>query len=183
VRERKLRAELVAAGARMARLGLVRGSEGNFSARLDGESFLVSPRGRPKGALQGWELLRAPLLGPLPPAASSEAAMHQAILARHVRLGAVLHAHPPAVLQLLQVGGKLDAGVLRETAGILVPQVLPDLTPGSAQLAAAAAEAAAEANALLLPRHGAVVVGAGVAEALALLEALELAASVCLVSR
>jgi L-fuculose-phosphate aldolase len=109
--------------------------------------------------------------------------MHQAILARHVRVGAVLHAHPPAVLQLLQVGGKLDAGVLRETAGILVPQVLPDLTPGSAQLAAAAAEAAAEANALLLPRHGAVVVGAGVAEALALLEALELAASVCLVSR
>jgi len=181
VKERKLRAELVAAGARLARLGLVRGNEGNFSARLDQTSFLLSPRGRFKGALQAWELVRAPLAGPLPPEASSEGLLHQTILASHDQVGAVLHAHPPAVLRLLRLGRRLDAQVLRETSATLVPSVLEDLPPGSWELAMAAAQAVGESNALLLPRHGAVVVGAGVGETLALLEALELAASLCLV--
>lgn len=177
-REARLRAELVAAGERLYRAGLLRAGEGNFSARLDGASFLVTPRSRPKGYLQAWELVRAPLSGPLPPEASSEARLHQAILRTHPGVAAVVHAHPPCVLRQLRVGTALDPKGLKEAAELRLA-VLPDVPPGSPELAEAAAAAVVRAEVLLLPGHGAVAVGASVSEALWRLETVELLALVC----
>lgn len=171
--EWRLRAELVALGARLERQGLVRACQGNFSGRLDEESFLISPRGRRKGTLRTWELVRAPLRGKLPPEASSEALLHQQILAQHQHAFAVIHAHPPWVLALLSRGETPDVTQLWETAGVRL-KLLPDIAPATVALAQKAAEAASFANTLLLPRHGLVVVGKGTQEAMDLLETLEL---------
>lgn len=171
--EWRLRAELVAVGVRLDRQRLVRAWEGNFSARLDEESFLISPRGRRKGALSAWELVRAPLRGELPPGASSEGLLHQQILAQHQHAWWVIHAHPPWVLALLSLAKTPDVTQLWETANVSL-RLLPDLAPGTVELARHVAEAASSANALLLPRHGLVVVGKESQEAMALLETLEL---------
>lgn len=171
--EWRLRAELVAIGARLDRKGLVRGGEGNFSAKLDEETFLISPRGRRKGTLTAWELVRSPLRGKLPPEASSEALLHQEILAQHQHASWVVHAHPPWVLALLSMTKAPDTSQLWETAGVSL-RLLPDLAPGTVELARKAGEAAFQANTLLLPRHGLVVVGKRSQEVMALLETLEL---------
>lgn len=177
-REAKLRAELVAVGERLDRAGLVHAGEGNFSARLDGDSFLITPRSRTKGHLHAWELVRALLVGALPPEASSEGRLHQAILRTHPGVAAVVHAHPPRLLRQLRMGTALDPKGLKEAAELRLA-VLPDLPPGSAELAEAAAEAVAVADVLLLPGHGAVAVGGSVREALWRLETVELVAWVC----
>lgn len=176
-REAKLRAELVAAGERLYRAGLLRAGEGNFSARLDAVTFLLTPRGCNKGHLQCWELLRVPLAGDLPAQASSEGLLHQAILRAHARVQAVLHAHPPWVLRALGGGQVPETSALKE-AGDLHLVLLPDLPPGSPALAEAAATAVARGNVLLLPGHGVVAVGTTVDEALWRLETTELAAFV-----
>lgn len=175
--EAKLRAQLVAAGERLYRAGLLRAGEGNFSARLDAETFLLSPRGCNKGYLQSWELVRVPVAGALPAQASSEGLLHQAILRTHPSVGAVLHAHPPWVLRALVSGQMLQPLALKES-GSLRLVVLPDLPPGSQALAEAAAAALARGNVLLLPGHGVVAVGASVQEALWRLETTELVAFV-----
>ena len=59
--ERQLRRALVAAGRRLARLGLVAGTEGNLSARLDEEHILVTPSGVAKGELDTEEIVRVAL--------------------------------------------------------------------------------------------------------------------------
>lgn len=180
LREQRLRAELVAAGARLARLRLIRAREGNLSARLDATSFLLTPRGRDKGTLLPWELVQVPLEGPLPTEASSEGLMHQGVLREHPQVGAVVHAHPPATLQLLFRRRGPEVGCLREAEATLRWVLLPDLPAGSAALAEAVAQAVNQANAVLLPRHGAVVVAASAGEAVELLEVLELAAQLTL---
>jgi len=182
-REWKGRAELVAVGARMARLGLVRAGEGNFSLRLDRESFLLTPRGVEKGHLAPWQLLRVSLQGPLPAEASSEGLLHQRVLQRHPQVGAVVHAHPEALLALLHQGKTPDPRLLREAESSLHLATLPDLPPGSRELAEAAAEAADKANVLLLPRHGAVALGPQALDALHLLEVLELLARMLLAQK
>lgn len=177
-REGRLRAELVAVGERLYRAGLVRAGEGNFSARLDEASFLLTPRGCTKGFLHAWQLVRAPLVGELPEQASSEGLLHQAILRAHPTVAAVLHAHPPLVLRALFAGQTLQPSVLKE-AETLRLEVLPDFPPGSQALAQAAAAAVARGNVLLLPGHGVVAVGSSVTEALWRLETTELLAAVC----
>ncbi|MGC8915578.1 MAG: class II aldolase/adducin family protein [Thermoanaerobaculum sp.] len=177
-REAMLRAALVAGGERLYRAGLVRAAEGNLSARLDEASFLVTPRGSRKGFLQAWELIRAPLTGDLPQEVSSEGFMHQLVLRHHLRVGAVVHAHPPAVLSTLASGRSLDPSRLAETANLRLA-TLPPLPPGSRALAEAVAAAFVAAEVVLLSGHGAVAVGASVAEALFRLETTELLAAVC----
>lgn len=177
-REAKLRAELVAAGERLYRVGLLRAGEGNLSARLDAASFLLTPKGACKGLLQPWELVRVPLAGELPPGASSEGLMHQMVLQRHREVEAVLHAHPPAVLSALACGRSFDPSRLTETGNLRLA-ALPALAPGSRELAEAVAAAFTTAHVVLLPGHGVVTVGSSVGEALFRLEVTELLALVC----
>ncbi|MDW7968348.1 MAG: class II aldolase/adducin family protein [Thermoanaerobaculum sp.] len=176
-REARLRAELVAAGERLFRTGLIRGGEGNFSARLDAERFLLTPRGWCKGYLTAGDLLRVPLVGALPVQASSEGLLHQEILQRHQDVAAVLHAHPPNLLRAMRSGCALHPQALYEAQWLQVASV-PEHPPGSASLAAEVAEAVGTACLVLLPRHGVVAVGGSVAEALWRLETAELLAFV-----
>lgn len=177
--EVRVRVELVAAGERLYRAGLVRAGEGNFSARIDEDWFVLTPRGQAKGYLNPWELVRAPLEGELPPEASSEGLLHQGVLRAYPHIRAVLHAHPPHILRCLIAGVALDPAALKEAVSLRVA-VLPDASPGSRELAEVAVAALAHSNVLLLPGHGAVAVGSSVGEALVRLETAELLAQVCL---
>jgi len=179
--ERRGASELVAAGAALARQGLVRGREGNLSVRLDERSCLLTPAGYDKGRMQRCELLVALIGQPPPPRASTESLLHLAILRRRSDLGAVIHAHPPALLAL-QARGEIPDPSLLFDGMLLVPAIamVADLPPGSQELADACADALATAQAAVLLRHGAVTIGSRPGEALQRMETLELLARVML---
>jgi len=165
---RRLRLELVAAGALLEQAGLILAGEGNLSARIGGAGFLITPRGRDKGRLDPSDLVVVPRWpAEVPPAASSESQLHGAIYRLRAEVSAVVHAHPAAVQGLSRSGGMPDCSLLIE-GGLLLGAVarVPPLPPGSLELAEATAHALAHAPACILERHGAVTVGATVDQAL-----------------
>lgn len=180
-------AELVAVGAALERQGLVRGLEGNLSCRLNGSQVVLTPRGVRKGRLVSSALLRVSLDEPLPPTASSEAALHLEVYRRLPATGAVVHAHPPAVLALSlawPANPAPDPFLLPEGKAVLgAVGVIPALPPGSRELALAAAATLAAAPAAVMLHHGAVATGATPGQALERLELMELLALLELVRR
>jgi L-fuculose-phosphate aldolase len=179
--EARLRAELVAAGAAMARQGLVRGREGNLSCRLDHETVLATPSGWDKGRLTGRCLVRCRLSEAPPARASSEIVTHLVVYLALGDVGGIVHAHPPATLALASRGIAPNPRRLKEGEALIGKiEVVPALTPGSFELAEACALALGRAPAVVLADHGAFARGRDLTEALIRLETLELLARVTL---
>lgn len=185
--DRALRDAVVAGGTRLGAHGLIAAAEGNLSVRLPGDRILITPAGRRKDALEPGELLVVPLDQPAPnddagrggPRASSDVAIHRAIYAARPDVDAVVHAHVPAAMALTLAGETPDPAALPETA-LLLPRlpVVPFGVPGSTELAARIAAAFVEGDprpaAVLLEVHGAVTVGAAIAEAVDRMELVDL---------
>ena len=184
--ERALRDAVVAGGARLGARGLIAAAEGNLSVRLPGDRILITPAGRRKDALEPGELLVVPLdqpaasddagQGGLRP--SSDVAIHRAIYQARPDVEAVVHAHVPAAMALILAGETPDPAALPETA-LLLPRlpVVPFGVPGSTELAGRIAAAFLEGDprpaAVLLELHGAVAVGAAIAEAVDRMELVD----------
>jgi L-fuculose-phosphate aldolase len=182
--EAERRAQLVAIGALLARRGLIRAAEGNLSCRLDDGRVLLTPRGTDKGRLDGAALIACTVAGDPPAAASSEALAHLETYRRRAAIGALVHAHPEALLALDACGELPEAADLKE-GELLVGRIarVPALPPGSLELAVACAEALDDATVVVMARHGALAAGADLREAVARLEAAELLARVALARR
>ena len=173
------------AGRRLAERGLIAGAEGNISARC-GLHLLVTPAGRPKGALEPADLVEVDGQGnPRGPGVpSSELGLHLVVLAARPDVGAVVHAHPPAATGFAAAGLPLDEDVLPELLAQFgsVPLV-PYGTPGSPELGERVRPYVAGHDALLLANHGAVTFGAEVEEAERRMESLEQGARILLAAR
>jgi L-fuculose-phosphate aldolase len=186
VDDRALRDALVAGGARLGARGLIAAAEGNLSVRLPQDRILITPAGRRKDALDPGELVvvgldeaaandDGPAGGPRP---SSDLAIHRAIYRARPDVAAIVHAHVPAAMALTLAGETPDPAALPETA-LLLPRLplVPFGAPGSPELAARIAAAFVEGDsrpgAVLLEVHGAVAVGAGIAEALDRIELVD----------
>ena len=59
--QRRLRLQLVSAGAALASSGVILSGEGNLSARLDGDHCLITPAGLDKGLLDPRDMVVVPL--------------------------------------------------------------------------------------------------------------------------
>lgn len=167
--------------------GLVAGAEGNVSARTSSTAALITPAGAAKGELRSADLVRVSLPGGAARGSgrpSSELPMHVAIYATRRDVGAVVHAHPPAVTGFAVARMSLPVGALAELAGVIGPVPLVAYRePGSAALGRAVAAALsrpgnARANVCLLANHGVVAVGESVSQALSRIESVEQAARI-----
>jgi L-fuculose-phosphate aldolase len=155
VRERELREELVRTLREMAAGGLVRGTEGNVSARA-GELVAISPSGLRYDTLRPEDVcLVTPggerVEGPWP---SVELPLHLAVLSARSDVGAVVHTHSP----------RATAASLDGTAPVPVAEAAPSGTP---ELGAAVVEAAAGGDAVVVRGHGPVCFGSDLRAALA----------------
>jgi L-fuculose-phosphate aldolase len=184
--EERASAAIIAAGRRLGARGLISAGEGNVSIRLDVDRLLVTPTGRRKDELEPDELVvvrighaerDARSTSGLAP--SSDLAIHLAVHAARPDIGAVAHAHLPALMGLTLAGEYPDPASLPETA-----QLLPRLPlvafgkMGSVELAGRIAEKLTEGpeplpGAALLERHGAVAVGPDLETAVDRLELIE----------
>ncbi|MEW2545948.1 class II aldolase/adducin family protein [Streptomyces sp. NPDC047002] len=165
------RQDLVAAGARLTRLGLSPGASGNLSVRT-GDRVLITPTGAELGALDPdalavLDLDGGHLEGPRP---SKEFPLHTAFYRRHPDTAAVVHLHSrsatavscgPAWSKRSAVPPLTPYFVMRVGQTPLVPYAAPG-DPGQA----AAIEAMPLAfRAVLLANHGPVTSGRDLAAA------------------
>lgn len=188
--EAALRAEMVRVGRLMYDRQLVVAAEGNLSARLGGDRFLVTPAGRCKGHLAEADPVSVDSRGlPTDPVAaaarpSSEWRLHREIYGVRADVAAVCHGHPPWATAFAAAGQALDGCLLPEVVATLgaVP-LAPYATPGTEEVPRAVRELIAGHDALLLANHGVVAVGATLAEAFFRLETVERLAQVTLLAR
>ena len=159
LRALEVREELAHTLRLMAVGELVRGTEGNASARA-GELVAVSPTGLAYETLRAEDVsLVTPeglhIEGPTP---SVELPMHVAVLAARPDVGAVVHTHSP-----------------RATANPPAPVAVG--VSGTLELGAAVVEAAGDGLAVVIEGHGPVCFGTDLADALARAFELERAAT------
>ena len=164
-----LRDEIVRVGKLLYDRNLIVGTDGNISARLDAKRVLCTPSGLCKGLMTADQLIVVDLDGNrvgLPNAANrhlkptSEMRMHLEAYRRRPEVMGIVHAHPPSVIAASIAG--LDM------ARCLIPEVIVTLgvipttqyaTPSSEENVHAIRELIAGHDAIILQRHGTLVVG------------------------
>jgi L-fuculose-phosphate aldolase len=170
-------AKLCEIGRRAYQRGLIDGTGGNFSCRLDDRRVLCTPTLCCKGFMTANDLCIVDLsghklAGPRPP--SSEILMHLEIYGASPFTRAVIHCHPPFATTLAVLGETIPLGVLPEGDVFLgaVP-LIPYQTPGTREMGLALRPYLAEHNAAILQNHGTVTWGPDVEAAYLLTETLE----------
>ena len=166
----ELRKAVLDAALEMEKLGLVRGTSGNVSARDPGTGFIaVTPSGLPYRDLGPQDIVVVDASGAVAEGErrpSSETPMHAAIYRARPNVAAIVHTHSPFATAFSVMNRDLPAitvplALLGEVA------VLPFRLPGSDELAAVVAEAFRQGGScFLLQNHGAVFGGPGLRKAL-----------------
>ncbi len=162
--ESELREELIEITNRLSTRGLIRGSGGNLSARLNKEEILITPTQLPKGFLREEDIVvinpqGEMLRGKKPP--SLETGFHLAAYEARPDAEAVVHAHPMITTAFTVAGKSIPTGILPEFE-ILFPEGVPTVpyeTPATQDLAEACREYIAAHDIIVLSYHGTLAVG------------------------
>jgi len=173
-REKDLRRQLCDFVRRGYHQRLLISTEGSFSARLDGDTFLITPYQADRAALEPGEIVLvrggAAEEGKTP---SRAARNHRAIYARHPAVGAVVNAYPVNATAFSVTGAALDTRTIPESYLLLrdvarIPFGV-QFRDGS-ELAAAVGP---DRPAALLENDGVLIAGKDVLDAFDRLEVLE----------
>jgi L-fuculose-phosphate aldolase len=173
------REQVAAAARRLAAAGLVAGTSGNISARLD-DRIAVTPTGAELAELDPEEVTVVDLEGEVVDgdlAPTSEIELHLGIYARY-GTGAVVHSHAPMATALSCVLNELPCIHYEMLMLGGAVRVAPYETFGTPALADAVVAALDGRTAALMSNHGAVTHGPDVAAAVRGTELLEWAATV-----
>jgi L-fuculose-phosphate aldolase len=186
-KEKALRGELVAVCRRLWERDLIGAGEGNVSARLGRDRFLVTPSGVSKGHLRAAELLVVDGRGQVVRGRgrpSSELGMHLAAYGARPDAGAAVHAHPLTAVALTVAGLPPPDDLVPEASVVLgAVGLAPFSTPGTAEVARAILPLLPRHDVILLTRHGALALGATLAQAYDRMETLERVARVAALAR
>lgn len=178
-RENEAREILCRMGDLLYRRGLVHGSSGNLSVRLD-DGWLVTPTNSSLGLLDPARLSRLDAsgrhVGGDPP--SKEAFLHTCVYDVRPDAGAIVHTHSTHSVAVSCLDHKPGAPVLPPLTAYYVMRVgdlalVPYYRPGDERLALAVREMAVKHAAVLLANHGPVIAGKTLNDALYALEELE----------
>ena len=175
--ETRLRRDLVEVCRRLHERRLIGAGEGNVSCRLGPDRLLVTPSGASKGHLRPAELAIVDLQGrkirgrgrP-----STELLMHLAAYAARPDVGAVVHAHPLTAVAFTVAGVAPPNDLLPEAVLVLGRiAVSPFATPGTDEVPRSLSPFWKGHDVVLLERHGALVLGRDLFQALDRMETLE----------
>ena len=185
--EFEARREIVEVGRRLWTRGYVASNDGNISARLSNDRFLITPTGLSKGFLSGDDLVivdgRGRKVGGRREP-TSELPMHLFVYETRPEVRAVVHAHPPTATGFAAAGVPLAECVLPEVIVSLgrVP-LTPYATPSTAEVPESISRFVGSHNALLLRSHGALTFGEDVLEAYYRMETVEHFAEIALTAK
>jgi len=168
--------ELARHGKVLADEKLVIGAGGNISEK-DGDSLLIKRRGSDMSAgdPEAYSRVSFAAIGEEKEMLSSETPLHVACYGARKDVGAVAHVHSPYMVAAAARTALLESPSYEFDCVINGPAPVVDyIQPGSEALAEAVALRVEKgANAVLLKRHGAVLVGADIAQACLRAVALE----------
>jgi ribulose-5-phosphate 4-epimerase/fuculose-1-phosphate aldolase len=166
-------------GESLHQRGLVPGSSGNISVRLD-DGYLVSPTNSCLGRLDPARIARLDADGNLLAGdpASKEAFLHTQMYAVRPNDTAVVHLHSTHAVAVSCMGGLDEDNVLPPYTSYYVMKIgrlplVPWFRPGDPALAMAVREYAEQRHAMLLANHGPVVSGKDLDWAVNAIEELE----------
>lgn len=170
--------ELVLNSARyLHSIGLVIGSMGNFSVRVDRKTMMITPSGRNYHDLKPEEIVQVDLEtmiyeGNLKP--SSEYRLHAAIYAERPEINAVVHTHQPYASTMAAAHRELPP-FLDDMVQLIGPSVrVAEYAPsGSSKMVINTLKALDKRFAALLANHGAICIGRDMEEAILVCEVLE----------
>lgn len=161
------RQQVVDIARRMVRDGLVRGTSGNVSTRLDDDHVAVTPGSVEYEALEATDIPVVDLAGHIVEGAlnpSSELPLHLALY-HDSDVGAVVHTHSLHAAVVSCVDDRLpNIHYMTASMGGAVP-VVPYARYGSSELATSVAAAMQGRKAVIMGNHGAVTVGETLIEA------------------
>jgi L-fuculose-phosphate aldolase len=177
-RGRTIREDVVYWARELERRGLVVGTAGNISVRdADRGVLWVTPSGLPYASMEPDDIVAVdPGTGDIVEGRrrpTSELWLHIMVYRARSGVGAVVHTHSLYATMFAVAGRPIPpVHYLMGDLGPMVP-VVPYARFGTRELAAATATALADAHAALLAHHGAVAVGATLAEAFRRAELVE----------
>lgn len=187
-KEKQLREDICTIAKMMYDKDLISGPAGNISARLDAETFLLTPSMPFKQFMTPDQLITVNLAGEkcgtetkanknLRP--TSEVPMHLEAYKLRPDVHGIVHAHPAYTVALTSAGKAFRSEVQTEAMLFLGNVAVADYaTPTTAKLGETVAAKVIDHNCIILPHHGAVIAGKTVWEAYSNLEVLEFAAKV-----
>lgn len=169
--------EIVQIGKRLAVTGMIAGTDGNISVRLDDDRIMMTPSGLAKGRLQPDDMVIVDLSGrKLQGAgnASTEIAMHLFVYQQRAEIKACVHAHPPYTTAFAVAGKNLGENILPGVVVSIGGIPLTDYAPPGTDAVPKALEPYIEKhNAFLLRNHGLLTIGRSLEEAYNRHEAVE----------
>ncbi len=181
-----LKQDIVEVGKRMYQRGYVASNDGNISARLDENKFLVTPTGVSKGFMKPEDLIVVNIDGKVLSGMkkpSSEVFMHLQVYKDRPDVNSVCHAHPPYATGFAVAGVPLDKCILPEVIITLGSIPLIEYgTPGTEELYRPVTKLLKDYDAFLLANHGALTVGSDVINAYHKMETVEHFAQIAFVS-
>ncbi|MCX7831354.1 MAG: class II aldolase/adducin family protein [Actinobacteria bacterium] len=177
-KERQILEDLVFCAHEMEREGLIIGSVGNISARIDEKTFYISSHSSYLGRVTETEFVKVNLLGEkieesnLDP--SSELWMHVEIYRARPDIGAIVHTHSPYASAYAVLKRPLKPVNPESTYKLGEMPIVSYFPSGTREFARAVANSLKpNINVALLERHGVVTVGKTVHEALNYAELVE----------
>ena len=174
------RQQLVRTMRRIYYGGMTTLSGGNLSILDHDGSLWITPAGIDKGKLDSKDIVHVfpdgTMNGLHRP--SSELPFHQAIYEKRPDIGAIVHAHPPALVAFSIARIIPDTNLIPQARAVCgTVGYAPYALPGSAELGERIAQAFEEGyDAVLLENHGVAVAGATLLEAFQRLETLDFCA-------
>jgi L-fuculose-phosphate aldolase len=172
--EKELRAHLAEFVRRAYRQRLFISTQGSFSARLNRESFLITPYREDRGTMDVHELALVRNgeceAGGIP---SRAARIHEEIYRRHPAIGAIINAYPVNATAFSVTGAALDSRTIPESYIVIREVSRLEFGLQFGDPAKLAERISAKRPAALLENDGVLVTGGDVLEAFDRLEVLE----------
>jgi len=181
------REDLVRIGAKLYAQGMVAGTNGNISVRIDTDEILTSPLGASLGALDPEAVLKTSLSGDLiegQGSVSVEYPMHLEVYRVRPDVRAVVHGHPATSTGMAAARLSMTEPVLTEVllgfGEIPLAEYAP---PGTDAFPKSISKLVEDHDAILLANHGVVTMGRTLDEACHRIEVVELIARSMLAAR
>ena len=174
-----LETQLIETGRELLKRGLAWGTSGNLSARLDGETMLVSASGTNMGDLLPGDLVPVRVAdggwsGPRKP--SKEVPMHMGIYRERPDARVVLHSSPHYTTLIACSDETIPSELYIETMFYLERVAWVDYAhPGSPELGAGVGAAARNAEVIMMRNHGVILFDETFSDAIMRLQTLEMA--------
>ena len=169
--------QIIEGGLRLVKNGLVSGTWGNISIKVDNKYMLITPSGIPYENLNINNIVLVNYLnskyeGTVKP--SSEYGMHCEIYKTRKKINAVIHTHQMNALTVATAQREVPP-ILEDMAQIIGPSVrVADYAlPSTKKIAKKTVKALKGRNAALMANHGAVCIGRDLDEAFVVSQVLE----------